>query len=145
MALVFLSSALDGIEMEKIKRRYTCAERELCALGHKLVNTFVYYKRSWARAKGNGSIRDVKEIVDSDLVTLRDADVLVVDISLPRHNYVGCICEMVYAKVWGISVVAYPKRNTLVKRPFFKYHCTIICGTRSEAFNAIESIVSNEE
>jgi len=137
MARVFFSSPVDGIEAEVIVARYRRIERLLLRRGHTLVNNAEFYKNHLVHPSPSKQACTV--IVEADLAMLRQADVLLVDISATHHRYVGCVCEMVYATLWGIPVVAHVGRNRLAKRPFFAHHASAVFAQRREALDAVGS------
>ncbi len=106
--------------------------------GHVLLNTAEYYGTDCDLGTG----RDPGNLVERDLSILRGADVMLVDVSLPNHQYVGVICEMVYAKQWGIPIVAYTGRSTIGSRLFFRYHCSLIEARLQDALACLSQFPS---
>jgi nucleoside 2-deoxyribosyltransferase len=135
MARVFFSSPVDGKKAESIISRYKRIERLLLRQGHTLVNNAEFYKNHLALHSPSKRAREA--IIEADLAMLRQADVLLVDISATNHHYVGCICEMVYATLWGIPVIAHVGRNRMAKRPFFAHHASAMFAKKRDAVDAI--------
>ena len=65
---------------------------------------------------------DDREVVEHDLRFLRRSDAVFMDMSIPRRNYVGCCCELVYAHLWRIPAVVYVGRSGNQGRPWLCYH-----------------------
>lgn len=139
MANVFFGSAIDGMHRSEIARKFKRIERLLLVRKHRLLNPPDIYLRTLYGVQDSDIYAVSSAIVENDLQLLRQADVLLVDVSVPDHTYIGCICEMVYAREWGIKVVSYVGRNRIDKRPFFVYHSSIICRRWSDAFDNINA------
>jgi hypothetical protein len=137
MANVFFSSAVDGIDWDKIKRKYKRIEKALQVRKHRLLNPPGIYLNGFRKIQSSDAYALSTAIVENDLQLLRQADVLLVDVSIPNHTYIGCICEMVYAREWGIPVVSYIGRNHIGKRPFFIYHSNTIYKRWADALDHI--------
>jgi hypothetical protein len=61
-------------------------------------------------------------VVDKQLQLLHSCDIILVDMSLPNHTYIGCIAEMVYAHIWQLSTVIYVGSNRMFHRPWLRFH-----------------------
>jgi nucleoside 2-deoxyribosyltransferase len=68
-----------------------------------------------------------RRIVEADLDMLRRADLLLVDLSRENHTYVGCICEIVYAHLMRIPVIAFVGNKDWDERTWLRYHVTSFC------------------
>jgi hypothetical protein len=71
-------------------------------------------------------------IVDHDLAVLRRCDAVLMDMSLPNRNYIGCVCEMTYAYLWNIPCVVYLGRSN-PNRPWLHYHAVAVFEFRKDA------------
>src|SRR2546422_8858484 len=58
-------------------------------------------------AIGGDGYRTPEEVVQTDLDLLRTCDAVLMDMSIPAWTYVGCICELVYARLWKIPSVIF--------------------------------------
>ena len=61
-------------------------------------------------------------VLETQLQLLRSCDVILVDMSLPNHTYIGCVAELVYAHVWQLCTVVYVGSNTIIHRPWLRFH-----------------------
>jgi hypothetical protein len=61
-------------------------------------------------------------VVDKQLTLLRSCDVILVNMSISNHTYIGCVAEMVYARIWKLSTVVYVGSNRIGYRPWLRYH-----------------------
>jgi len=98
MARVYFASAMDDVPQRELEARYRAAEHSFHTSGHELLNDWDFYELDPA------SESDHQAIVERDLAVLRSADAILADMSRPEHKYVGCICEIVYARLWGLRV-----------------------------------------
>lgn len=85
-----------------------------------------------------------REIVEQDLSLLKTADIVLMDCSIPNRNYIGCICELVYAYLWGIPIIVYVGSSGNDNRYWLRYHANYICKDRSEAIKYIK-LLSKEK
>jgi hypothetical protein len=78
--------------------------------------------------------------VNSDLAWLRRSDALVVDMSITSWQYVGCICELVYAYKWDIPSVVITGASPIGERMWLKYHATRIVHDAVGAVDALRNL-----
>lgn len=75
----------------------------------------------------------------SDLAWLRRCDALVADMSIKDWPYVGCVCELVYARLYDVpSIVITGENELLGDRIWLRYHADFVCR---DADAAIESLL----
>ena len=63
--------------------------------------TIAKYKILWY----NFTLENSKKVVHNNIANLAISDVIIVNLSLPNHSYIGCIGEMIYAKQMGIRII----------------------------------------
>jgi hypothetical protein len=96
----------------------------------------------WTRATGESpATGDPAGLVESDLGLLRRSDGLLMDMSIPERNYVGCTCELTYAFLWRIPSVVWVGDTGLDRRPWLRYHATVVVNGRQEAVQAIAALL----
>lgn len=61
-------------------------------------------------------------VVYKQLQMLKTCDVVLVDLSIPNHTYIGCVAELVYAHMWQLCTVVYVGSNKIFHRPWLRYH-----------------------
>jgi hypothetical protein len=61
-------------------------------------------------------------VLETQLDLLKSCDVILVDMSLPNHTYIGCVAELVYAHVWQLCTVVYVGSNRIIHRPWLRFH-----------------------
>lgn len=134
MKRVYYARAVDGRDRATLK---SIAD-ELCSVlaqrGLELLDPVDYADSALAAPYG--------DIVENDLALLKTADAVLMDLSLERWTYVGCICELVYAHLWRIPVVVFITGSTLSERAWLRYHATRITSDRETALTALDEILS---
>jgi hypothetical protein len=63
-----------------------------------------------------------ERVVDKQLQLLKSCDVILIDMSLSDHTYIGCVAEMVYAHIWELCTVIYVGSNRIIHRPWLRFH-----------------------
>ncbi len=77
-------------------------------------------------------------LVESQLANIRRCDILVADLSIPEHPYIGCIGEIIYAHQFGKKVyVIYGGCDRLKNRPWLSYHVDGFFKTYDEFIESI--------
>ncbi len=80
--------------------------------------------------------------VESDLRHLRDSDAVLADLSIPGWVYVGCICELVYAKLWGIPSVVIVGSSNIQARLWLRHHATSIVPDLDAGIAALRALLA---
>ncbi len=81
-----------------------------------------------------------KELVEGQLANVRICDILVADLSIPNHPYIGCIGEIIYAHQYGKPVyVIYGEHTHLLDRPWLTYHVDRFFRTYEEFIGFIDA------
>jgi nucleoside 2-deoxyribosyltransferase len=140
MRRVYFARAMDGIAPDRIRGQALEVEEALTAYGIQLLDPY----RGESEGEAAGSFEDrAREIVERDLALLRNTDAVLMDCSIPGHNYVGCICELVYAYCWKIPSVIYVGNSGNERRIWLQYHASHLCKTRDEAITKLLQILEN--
>lgn len=83
-----------------------------------------------------------RAIVKHDLAVLRSCNAVLMDMSLPSRNYIGCSCELTYAFIWQIPCVVYLGQSSR-DRPWLIYHASAVFKTREEAVAYLTEILNS--
>lgn len=83
--LVYYARAVDSCDWGAVQSERSRVIGILSAHGMEVINDF-----------SDGFTSD-KELVESQLTNLRKCDILIADLSIPDHPYIGCIGEIIYA------------------------------------------------
>lgn len=136
---VYLALAMDAIPAEHIRHRERRFQRLLRSLPVKVLTTF--NSDSPLTFTEETMANRAKRIVEDDLSKLKVANLLLADLSLPDHVYIGCICEIVYAHQMKIPVVVYVGRTGLDERTWLVYHADSICTTMNSVREAVRKLL----
>jgi len=130
-ALIFFSRGIDGIDKVTTDSTAAIVKDELEALGFRYTDC----------SSANHNQNDYRLIVKTDLEILRQCAAVLMDMTIRDRNYIGCVCEMVYAHSWFIPVSVYTGEMGLETRPFLRYHCARISRTRYEAIQFLTHLL----
>src|SRR5258708_1985155 len=95
--LVYFARGIDGLDSAQVTSVGDQLRKELSQHGLTVVDPV-------AEQLEEQSTREPFRIVTADLELLRRCHVVLMDMSIPSRNYVGCCCELVYAYLWHIPV-----------------------------------------
>jgi hypothetical protein len=91
-------------------------------------------------ARGAENPEDYMGLVQAELHVLESCDAILVDMSPTDHIYIGCIAELVYARLWNLSTVIYTGSNDkLDRRPWLRFHADHIDATWKGAVEWIQT------
>jgi hypothetical protein len=133
--VVYYARAVDGLDRAAVLR----AGRELAA-------TLVPYGLALIDpvAAWGGTVVDehspaaqVDALVNADLALLRGSDAVLMDMSRPGRDYVGCVCELTYAHLWHIPAVVWVGDTGLQHRAWLRYHATVVVREAAAAVSAL--------
>jgi hypothetical protein len=108
---VYYARAVDNRDWDEVQSERSRVLEIFARHGMEVINQF-----------SNGFTTD-RELVDSQIANIRRCDILVADLSIPEHPYIGCIGEIIYAHQFGKRVyVIYGGCPHISKRPWLSYH-----------------------
>jgi nucleoside 2-deoxyribosyltransferase len=137
---VYFARAMDGIAPDRIRGQALEVEEVLVAHGIQMFDPY----REETEGESGESLRDrAREIVERDLALLRNTDAVLMDCSIAGHNYIGCICELIYAYLWKIPIVVFVGDSGNENRIWLQYHASHVCKTRDEAITKLIHILEN--
>jgi hypothetical protein len=128
---VYFARAIDGEGEETGKILASIVAAELAARNLQLVDP-VATAPDVRDGQDTEIIQKYRDIVDHDLSILRTCDAVLMDMSIPNRNYIGCVCELTYAYLWDIPCIVYVGK-TNPNRPWLHYHATAIFKSRDAA------------
>jgi hypothetical protein len=85
--------------------------------------------------------KDEIVLVEFELELLRRADGLLVDMTISERNYLGCACELTYARLWRIPAVVYVGNTSNGERPWLRYHSSLVVENVQEAVRGLVELV----
>ena len=135
--LVYLGRAIDGRAEPDFYGWAQRTESLLLAAGLESVDPVLLYSQAAETEV------DPFDRVRSDLEYLKRADVALIDISIPGWQYVGCICELVYASRWSIPTVVVADGTDLGDRLWIRYHATVMAASLEAAVKEVSDLVGD--
>lgn len=130
---VYYCSAMDGIDFDIISKEYSYVKKLLERDRHQLVNDF--NQSNYERLPL--TVENSKTVVHNNIAHIASSDVVLINLSIPNHSYVGCIGEMIYAKQMGIRVIAIVGESGNDKHFWTLYHCDYITNSLEEAMDLL--------
>lgn len=140
MALIYLAAPMENILIESIENQYMSFEKVFKENGHELINNFSFYKNDLSDRPNHQHKTNAPSIVEKDLDKLKKSQIILIDFSNENHTYVGCICEMIYAKSFNKKVICIVNNNKFYNHPWIVYHCDAIYNNLDEAINFINQL-----
>jgi nucleoside 2-deoxyribosyltransferase len=128
---IYFARAIDGESKEKRTTLVSVVAAELAARNMQLVDP-VATEPDVRDSQDTETIQKYRNIVDHDLSILRTCDAVLMDMSIPNRNYIGCVCELTYAYLWDIPCIVYIGQANS-NRPWLHYHATAIFKSRETA------------
>lgn len=132
MERVYFARAVDGQDRGALLRDASALARDLRVRNIELVDPL---------ALMSPAARTATDIVAHDLDVLRTCDAVMMDMTLGGWTYIGCVCELVYAKLWEIPVVVYVACEELLHRPWLTYHASAVVIGQAAAIVAVEQLI----
>jgi len=131
---VYFSQAIEGLDRASVINNFQRVSGALERHGFRMSNREVYesfdYQVSLTPA----------EIVEMDLQLLSQSRFLLVDMTLPSRNYVGCVCEIVYAFQLRKPVVVFVGDTDNNNRLWLRYHAFAITKNLDEAIEVLRNL-----
>lgn len=135
---IYFARAIDGIVAEQIVPLAKIAAAEVSEQGLFLVDPILFEPtRSDSESQNS---RWHHDIVVHDLKILQSCAGVLMDMTVPGRNYIGCSCELVYAYMWKIPVAVYMGENDR-DRPWLQYHASTVVRTRTEAIGYLKASI----
>jgi nucleoside 2-deoxyribosyltransferase len=124
--VVYFARAMEGLSDAQIRSQSDDVQEELRQAGMQMIDPYVY------ESAGSSGLSP-SEIVENDIALLVRADAMLMDMTVSNRNYVGCMCEIVYAHLAKVPTIVYVGNSGNGDRMWLRYHATSICTTRDEA------------
>ena len=130
---VYYCRAMDGVDRDVISNEYNLIHKLLNEKGHDLVNDFNESSFEMLPITWENS----EKVVKNNISDLKKADIVIINISIPNHSYIGCIGEMIYAKQMGIKVITIVGESGNDKHFWTLYHSDIFVNNLQDAVNIL--------
>jgi hypothetical protein len=136
---VYFARAIDGEDLATSRKLTAVVADELAQVGLAMVDPTLS-EPPQARSELDRMPR-YRAIVDHDLSILQLCDAVLMDMSLPNRNYIGCVCEMTYAYMWRIPCVVNLGLSNQ-DRPWLHYHATAVFESRESAITRLAELLN---
>lgn len=135
---VYFARAIDGENDAEKAALVTAVTTELAEAGLMIVDPVATEPRTLTRENDNYRYRD---IVEHDLAVLQTCDAVLMDMSKPNRNYIGCVCELVYAHRWHIPCVVNIS-EVYRNRAWLLFHATAVFESRCAAISYLGELLT---
>ena len=132
---VYFARGVDGLEWSAVLQCASLFRARLSGYSIELIDPVAEGRKM--------GVRTYKEIVETDLDHLRSCNAVLMDMSIPNRNYIGCCCELVYASLWHIPSVVYVGQSGNGERPWLRYHASAVCKTQGQAVIEIVQLIQH--
>ena len=129
---VYFARAIEGIELSQIIRVADSARYDLQQSDLILVDANREY-RTWRAGSDVTSGEEHNVLVPFQIELLQSCDALLVDMTIPLRNYIGCCCEIVYARMQEMPIAVYVEDTHYGLRKWLRYHADVVVPHRREA------------
>ena len=128
---VFFSRGMDGINPNQIHSQEKKITDALSNLGMTISNPFIIDDPRRHRVSG------IAEIVENDLLILKNSDFVIADLSIPDRSYIGAIFELSYAFEHNKQIFVWVGSSGNEKRIWLKYYATAICKSFEQLYEVL--------
>ncbi|MFI5781156.1 hypothetical protein [Nocardia sp. NPDC051570] len=128
---------MEGEARRDVENLADTVRRELKHVGMDIVDTFAEVALPAPTAHSAELDRVAEHVVSRDLELLEESDVVLMDMTISSRNYIGCSCELVYARLLNLPVFVYVGSTGYAERYWLRYHATSIAKTRSQSIDEI--------
>ncbi|MEV6556470.1 hypothetical protein AB0M22_12195 [Nocardia sp. NPDC051756] len=135
---MYFARAMDGEPRDGILQTAAVVRKELRFIDAEMIDPFTASELP-ARDECTDSVEFANRIVPDDLALLATADAILMDMTIPDRNYIGCSCELTYAHIMNIPVFTYVGDTGYEKRSWLIYHATVVTKTRSQCLDALHT------
>ena len=139
MQKVYYCRAMDGLSSKEIRAEYEQVNILLARRGFELINAHNKDQHEVLPLNDENAIK----VVEENLRELCGADCIIINFTIPKHLYVGCIGEMIYAKINRVKVIVIAGDSGVDKHFWTVYHADAIVKTLNEALIQLEQMRSD--
>jgi hypothetical protein len=111
---IYVSRPIDGRDSSEIYDIITRAKKDFRSPKFEVIDP--------TAIPHGGERQNHNTMVPAQLNLMKDCDIILADMSLPNHTYIGCIAELVYARLYELCSVVFVGSNRISHRPWLRYH-----------------------
>jgi hypothetical protein len=137
--LVYFARAIDGEDPQGTLELANHVRADLLKYGMRMIDPFAC-ELQITRPPGDVS-GHTDRLVRLDLTLLRKSDAILIDMTIPGHSYIGCVCELTYAFLWNIPAVVYVGDSGNGGHHWLTFHATIVCRERNNAIDRLHQTI----
>jgi nucleoside 2-deoxyribosyltransferase len=138
---VYFARAIDGENDVEKAALVSAVTDELSEAGLLIVDPVAAEPRAVTRQTAVNANHIYREIVEHDLAVLQTCDAVLMDMSKPNRNYIGCMCELMYAYRWHIPCIVYIS-EVYRNRAWLVYHATAVFESRRAAISYLSELMT---
>jgi nucleoside 2-deoxyribosyltransferase len=131
MTLIYFARGIDDLDRPTCATHSAVVGKELASHGLQMVDPVA--REACLHLAGSDQAAVARALVEFDLSLLRRCDAVLMDMTIPNRNYVGCTAELVYAHLWRIPAVVYVGATGNDRRHWLRYHASEVVADRTEA------------
>lgn len=129
--LIYFARGVDDLDRSSCTAVASAVGTELASHGLHLVDPVAREKSLDLSDSDEAAV--ARALVEFDLSLLRRCDAVLMDMTIPHRNYVGCSAELVYAHLWRIPAVVYVGATGNERRHWLRYHASRVVADRAQA------------
>lgn len=129
----YFARAVEGLDRDAVISESAVYQLAFEAHGLNVVDPILLAHESGFQPGPSAPVSAVRELVEFELGLLRSCQVVVCDMTIPDRNYVGCISELTYAKMWSIPSYVATGRSGNEKRLWLRYLAAGLVDSVTEA------------
>lgn len=133
---VYLARAVDELPRPAVLARGRALAERLRPIGAELVDPVA----AWDLTEDDSERPD---LVASDLRIMQSCDAVLMDMTIPDRNYIGCVCELMYAYLWQIPSVVWVGDTGYDRRPWLRHHATAVVQDEHQAVRRLGALLES--
>lgn len=143
---IYLAHSIEGRKPHEVERDILTVRRFISSLPYevKLISMFELLEKRFFE---KGYFREVdfnRMLVECEKRYMESCDLLLADLSIIGHQYVGALMEIAHAHNIGIPIIAFVGNSSIGSRLWLKAHCNYIVNDIVEATSLIDGLLKQK-
>lgn len=138
MTLIYFARGVDDLNRSVCTANAAVVGDELASYGLQMVDPVT--REACLDLACDDETAVARALVEFDLSLLRRCDAVLMDMTIPNRNYVGCTAELVYAHLWRIPAVVYVGATGNDRRHWLRYHASHVVADRTQAIKWLATV-----
>lgn len=143
---IYFAHSIEGRETQEVERDIAYY-RDLFARNNCEARLLSMYEVFEGKFFEKGYFKDVNlagMLVETEKRHLEVSDLMLADLSIPGHQYVGALMEVIFAHDRGIPVVGVVGESSIGSRLWLEAHCRLITKDPDQAVQAANDLIGNQ-